>query len=229
MRPMTTSGTASACTVGPAEPGKPTGPSAVTALAARASARSALIVTSPSPITTLCASSGTHDSNARLHHAGTTPVAVNDEVSTVKRRVRGLTMSAPVTLIAIGVVASCSPSTTSPVPIEVSDRLTRAGADNAPAGPSTVTDSNSATNDPLSGIAAGLPSVGTSTAGALCCSARHKNVAIWALVVTRPGQKSVPSPQPAVMPDSASLATSVAYHASAGTSPNPGSGPSGRL
>ena len=73
--------------------------------------------------------------------------------------------------------------------------------------------------------------MGTSTAGvsSLRCSARHKNVAICARVVWRPGQNTVPSPQPWVMPDAASLATSAAYHASEDTSEKPGSDPAAKL
>jgi hypothetical protein len=71
------------------------------------------------------------------------------------------------------------------------------------------------------------PSIAASSpAGAVVClmfvSALNKKVAIWARVVSRPGQNLEPSPHPAVMPEAASLATSLAYQASSGTSENIG-------
>ena len=78
-------------------------------------------------------------------------------------------------------------------------------------------------------VSGSAPSTTDAGSGSPRFSARHKNVAICARVVSRRGQNTVPSPQPSVMPDAASRATSAAYHASEDTSEKSGSGPAARL
>ena len=189
----------------------------------------ARITISPSATSMLFAAMGTQTSSSELQYAGTTLSGVNESVSVCTRTVNGSTIRAPVTLSAMGSATNSLPSTRSRLPTEVSCTRSRAPSDSAPAGPCTVTVSNSATNGCPGGTTTAAPSVGTRTGGpawASRCSARYRNVAIWALVVGFSGQKTVPSPHPLVIPEAASLATSVAYHASGATSPKPGSGPS---
>ena len=192
-----------------------------------------MAVTSPPPTARLSMSNGTQSSRSLLYQAGTALETSSAVVSTSKRRVTGLAISAPVTLTATGAAASCSPSAVRPTPTCVSDSDTRASSVKAPTGASTVTAATLAVRDDPRGTVTAPPPSGMLTTGtgleAVARIALCRKAAIWARVVGSSGQNPPPSPHPWVTPEAASAATSRRYHASSSISENSGLSPSGRL